>query len=1121
MLYNGTQLEAPFSATSRYSHYESGLSSTTTVTATVDPNGNWIMIACNDLSGVGVIQYYIAEKGFNNIYMATYAPGPNSPSPGEMRFITYTNHTVLTNAPAPSNLTGNTGAIESTDVVGFADGTTASKYYGEYRAIDAQSYGLTGGGFGVFMDIGDRETSSGGPFYKDIDFQTTSSQSTELYNYMFSGHSQTEAFRPGLQGPYALEFTTGGAPAAVDYSFIAGLNLMGYVGASGRGTLTGTASGVPSGHQVTVALSNTTAQYWATPDSTTGAYTISGMKPGTYVETLYQDELAIGTQTVTITAGTTTTVNIADTLFSPPEVFLIGTWDGTPEGFLNADKIQDMHPSDSRMSPWGTFTDSSDTTAMTNYIVGTSAEDVWPMAEWKEATTDTSEPIDNINQITFTLTAAQVVASTLRIGITRAGDGGRPIISVNGGSYSSAPAISTQPSTRGVTVGNWRGNNVTYAYSISASALHVGTNTIDIEVASGSSDSDPWLGPWIIYDAIDLVATANMTSAPKATTVVVSPSNPTVPWGGQQAFVAIVKDQFGNPLPVSLGAFTWSTTPTTLGTVYGGGLYIAGTTSGSVTVTASYFDAANNATKMASTNVIVDAAPTVATAASASPNPVNGITTNLSVLGADDGGESSLTYTWATIGSPPASVGFSANGTNAAKNTTATFSEAGTYSFQATVTDAYNLSTTSSISVTVNQTLTSIAVSPGTVGLTSGQTQLFVAAALDQFGNPLTVQPALIWSLDSGSVGSINAGGLFTAPLSPVGPATVRATSGAVSGSAAVMVAYLKGDLNIDGHLDTADFVTMLGALANISGYQNGRNLSNQDLLAIADIDGDNHVTNADLQALLNLLISGGGSGSASGSASGSGSLEADTVIVGGGASSDNSTGDSTIPDSSTGDSGENVAGGTGAGGQINTASTDELTPEAHTLADQTVEEPSVVSNVVAIAVMEFAAPTMTISAPGGDISDSIASGIVASSSDISDSFISSGIVSSSVAAGSAFSSNAVLVPSFSGGAESRRLDSETLDVPSEFHWGDSQPYAAASGSDGVNQKTFSATAALDRTNLAAVEQLYESFDQQATLLRQARPSRQASAHAEHDLLDDFWLEPLLDSSQLELHFES
>ena len=131
MLYNGTQLEAPFSATSRYSHYESGLSSSAVVNATVDPNNQWILISCNDTgsSGVGVIQYYLARNGYNNIYMATYSPGPNAPSPGEMRFITYTNHSVLVNAPAPSNNTGNTGAIESSDVFGYADGETSSCKY--------------------------------------------------------------------------------------------------------------------------------------------------------------------------------------------------------------------------------------------------------------------------------------------------------------------------------------------------------------------------------------------------------------------------------------------------------------------------------------------------------------------------------------------------------------------------------------------------------------------------------------------------------------------------------------------------------------------------------------------------------------------------------------------------------------------------------------------------------------------------------------------------------------------------------------------------------------------------------------------------------------------------------
>lgn len=33
-------------------------------------------------------------------------------------------------------------------------------------------------------------------------------------------------------------------------------------------------------------------------------------------------------------------------------IFQLGDFDGTPEGFMNADKIERAHPSDSTMSPW-------------------------------------------------------------------------------------------------------------------------------------------------------------------------------------------------------------------------------------------------------------------------------------------------------------------------------------------------------------------------------------------------------------------------------------------------------------------------------------------------------------------------------------------------------------------------------------------------------------------------------------------------------------------------------------------------------------------------------------------------------------------------------------------------
>jgi aryl-phospho-beta-D-glucosidase BglC (GH1 family) len=177
--------------------------------------------------------------------------------------------------------------------------------------------------------------------------------------------------------------------------------------------------------------------------------------------------------------------------------------------------------------------------------------------------------------------------------------------------------------------------------------------------------------------------------------------------------------------------------------------------------------------------------PTVATPAAASPTPVTGQTVNLSVAGADDGGAANLTYTWATTGTPPAPVSFSVNGTNAASNTVATFSRAGQYTFQVTITDAGGLSVTSSVQVTVVQTLSSVAVSPANATVLTGTTQQFTAQANDQFGNAMASQPAFTWSVSGG--GSVSATGLYTAPATAT-TATVRAATGAVSGSAAVTV---------------------------------------------------------------------------------------------------------------------------------------------------------------------------------------------------------------------------------------------------------------------------------------------------------------------------------------------
>ncbi len=69
------------------------------------------------------------------------------------------------------------------------------------------------------------------------------------------------------------------------------------------------------------------------------------------------------------------------------------------------------------------------------------------------------------------------------------------------------------------------------------------------------------------------------------------------------------------------------------------------------------------------------------------------------------------------------------------------------------------------------------------------------------------------------------------------------------------------GDFNDDGHVDAADILAMEQALADTSAYEAAHNhLTDAQLLAIGDLNGDHSFTNADLQSLLNLLKSGGGS---------------------------------------------------------------------------------------------------------------------------------------------------------------------------------------------------------------------------------------------------------------------
>ena len=210
--------------------------------------------------------------------------------------------------------------------------------------------------------------------------------------------------------------------------------------------------------------------------------------------------------------------------------------------------------------------------------------------------------------------------------------------------------------------------------------------------------------------------------------------------------------------------------------------------------------------------------PLVATSTGASPSAVlvDGTSTILSVPAVDDAGPNNLTYTWSTVGTPPAPATFSTNANNAASNTTVTFAAPGTYNFLVTITDAGGATTTSTTSVIVDPSVTSIGLNPVATPLYAGASQQFAATAFDQFGNVLAAQPAFLWSILSGA-GSVSSTGVYTAPLSAT-TAMIQVSAGDVTSSTSVTtISALLGDANLDGAVDLNDLNIVLNHLGSVT----------------------------------------------------------------------------------------------------------------------------------------------------------------------------------------------------------------------------------------------------------------------------------------------------------------
>jgi hypothetical protein len=72
-----------------------------------------------------------------------------------------------------------------------------------------------------------------------------------------------------------------------------------------------------------------------------------------------------------------------------------------------------------------------------------------------------------------------------------------------------------------------------------------------------------------------------------------------------------------------------------------------------------------------------------------------------------------------------------------------------------------------------------------------------------------------------------------------------------------IVSAPVLGDWNLDGSLNISDLSGMLKALTDLDAFKAANGVSDDDLLLIGDTDHSNSITNADIQAELDLLANG------------------------------------------------------------------------------------------------------------------------------------------------------------------------------------------------------------------------------------------------------------------------
>ncbi|MBL8809057.1 MAG: hypothetical protein JNM43_02670 [Planctomycetaceae bacterium] len=206
--------------------------------------------------------------------------------------------------------------------------------------------------------------------------------------------------------------------------------------------------------------------------------------------------------------------------------------------------------------------------------------------------------------------------------------------------------------------------------------------------------------------------------------------------------------------------------------------------------------------------------------------------------------DKSLSFSWETAetssGKP---VSFAKNNSNSAKDNTLKFTEAGLYVVRVSVIQAKQVVSTSTLSFQVNSVLTGLKItdSNGTAAsaskpiVTSANSVQFKAAAVDQFGMPLSTQPTIAWNVKSQPKGvtanTTQNGNDLQVGVNSSGDYVFRATSGTLSSEVTLKVSQVLTTLSLTDEAgsplsaDTPLSVSTTMARVNLQGRDQFGNL--------------------------------------------------------------------------------------------------------------------------------------------------------------------------------------------------------------------------------------------------------------------------------------------------------